>query len=461
MSLCVCLRSPAGEVLMAADSALSISLDDRSCRISNYEDLEKVIEYQGNFIFCSGLYDACQKIREYIRSMACFEIGMLQKFAQDLYTSMGYPGVDYVDTVIMICRTDSSLTTMRLRDSFAVEWDPPKSGLGIAVTTLGAHAETAYHNAIRFAENTQCGMPLIEKVFASVNDEEVGGHCITYHKGADGAITKRVGTFTEKGIRKVTVPGYYCSTVFATDGRFNGVVQAKDFLLKNGDSMVSALNSKGQIKGDFIDIRGANIVNKNGDRVLYIDETGIHWDSKFSPFKYQYAASINGPWHNEPATNDEYRRESTDGGTTWGPAIKYIAKDGKDGRDGSDGSDASVNYANIKAALEKASSIPSAFMSVNEMGAPEIYGGKIYGAEIYAGGVGEKGGRIIALTDSGISIWNGNGNRVLTIHEDSGDAYLTTSYNWLRISAPHIDFPGTESMDFTGVKTTGLHATFA
>lgn len=41
-------------------------------------------------------------------------------------------------------------------------------------------------------------------------------------------------------------------------------------------------------------------------------------------------------------TNDKYRRDSLDGGTTWGEGYQFVGTDGKDGADGHDGSDATV-----------------------------------------------------------------------------------------------------------------------
>lgn len=80
-------------------------------------------------------------------------------------------------------------------------------------------------------------------------------------------------------------------------------------------------------------------------------------------------------------TNDKYRRESFDGGTTWGSPFQFRGTDGTNGRPGND---ASVTYNNIKAALQKAASTQTSFITADEMGAPNIYGGKIYGSKMYA-----------------------------------------------------------------------------
>lgn len=196
------------------------------------------------------------------------------------------------------------------------------------------------------------------------------------------------------------------------------IVYAKDFYLHEGGSVKNALTAdKSKIRGDVIDARGINIIDRDGHPVLYIDDTGIHWATKYSPFKYQYAASASGPWHDTRSTNDEYRRESTDGGTTWSDGIKFIARDG---RDGADGSDADVTRKNIEKALKYASSLGESYFAIDSVGASVLYGGKIFGSEIYAGGtMGANGiegtGSVISLTPDGIKMYNNDNDTSLNI----------------------------------------------
>lgn len=130
---------------------------------------------------------------------------------------------------------------------------------------------------------------------------------------------------------------YFRGTVIAKDGKFTGEISAKDFKLPNGDSYVSALRD-GKIAGENIDAKGINIKNANGETVLYMDETGIHWTEGNEPVQYQF--SIDGvSWHDTMQTIDKYRRDSTDGGNTWGSAYQFVGTDGVNGRDGSDGTD--------------------------------------------------------------------------------------------------------------------------
>lgn len=93
----------------------------------------------------------------------------------------------------------------------------------------------------------------------------------------------------------------------------------------------------------------------------------------------------------------------------WGPAYRIV------GRNGSNGSDANVTFSNILSALQTAENTQTTFITADEFGAPTIYGAKIYGAEIYAGGVGEKGGKVIGLTSGGIQVFNGDSISVLEI----------------------------------------------
>lgn len=129
---------------------------------------------------------------------------------------------------------------------------------------------------------------------------------------------------------------YFRGHIAMKSGTARGVFEAQDFKLPNGETFTSILNGENKIKGDYIDAKGVRINDDNGDPVLYMDATGIHWTPKYSPFKSQFATSASGPWHDAQQTNDEYRRDSTDGGTTWGAPYKYVAKDGQNGRDGSD-----------------------------------------------------------------------------------------------------------------------------
>lgn len=270
--------------------------------------------------------------------------------------------------------------------------------------------------------------------------------------------------------------GVFNGTVYATDGKFTGEIEATKGTF-SGTIKAATLDGKlvGGANGGMLEGIGLNV----GDGNFVVDRDGnvkmagsinlsggsITWGDN-APVKYQFGASITGPWHDTMQTNDKYRRDSLDGGTTWGNPYQFI---GTDGRNGSDGSDASVTFKNILNALQKAETTQSTFITADSVGAPTIYGAKIYGAEIYAGGVNDKGGQIVGLSDNGIDIYDGSGHRVLSIYESNGGAAMTTGFNYLDISAPYVNFSGSSYItfnsmvvDFTNVKEIqGIYATFA
>lgn len=69
---------------------------------------------------------------------------------------------------------------------------------------------------------------------------------------------------------------YLRGTVYATDGVFNGVVQATDFLDYKGNSMMTAA---GKINSGYLDLMGLEIKNSAGEVVLAINEDGIQFMS--------------------------------------------------------------------------------------------------------------------------------------------------------------------------------------
>ena len=95
---------------------------------------------------------------------------------------------------------------------------------------------------------------------------------------------------------------------------------------------------------------------------------------------------------------DLYRRDSLDGGRTWGAPYQFRGRDGHNGQNGQNGQDANVTWNNIKSALQYADNIQSTFITADSSGAPKIYGGTIYGSQFY-------GSEFAALLDSGQ--WNG------------------------------------------------------
>lgn len=357
MSLCIVVRPADGGIIMCADTAISTKVMGQTYRIENFEDEEKIIEHNGVLVFCSGTYNKCVKIREYVRSLEIVDADKVQAYAQTLFNH------DTSDnsTGIMICQKDGTLIGMLSAQDFKpvlMYW--PDHNMGIHV--LGFHMKEAFAAALEAAPHCDYVIDMIGEAFSAVLCEEVGGHIWAYSCREDTPWRKERGTFNDPvDIRKAIADDFA--------NKAHCIISATDFLLNDGTSMKSALNnSKSKIKGEYIDIRGANIVNSAGDTVLYIDETGIHWTPKYSPFKYQFAVTADGPWHDEMTSADFYKRESVDGGQTWGAPYKCVAVDGKNG---SDGSDANVpKY------------ITTTGITQTTIEAPKITGGLIEGGEL-------------------------------------------------------------------------------
>lgn len=87
------------------------------------------------------------------------------------------------------------------------------------------------------------------------------------------------------------------------------------------------------------------VVDRQGNVTLAgninMSNGSITWGGN-GPVQYKFAPAMAGPWHDTMAENDKYRRDSLDGGTTWGDPYQFKGEDGKDGANGADGSDATV-----------------------------------------------------------------------------------------------------------------------
>lgn len=268
---------------------------------------------------------------------------------------------------------------------------------------------------------------------------------------------------------------YVRGNIYATDGVFNGIVKATDFQLPSGDTMVSILNSsKNKIAADYLDLMGINIKNDAGQTVMTIDQTGVKFGSTFSPIKTKYStnkeATIPGGWSD--AWNSSWNGTSTevwaiysyDSGVSW--TSPMLAQ----GKTGEKGSDANVTFNNIKAALQKAASTQSTFITADEMGAPNIYGGKIYGAEMYTN-------LLSVYPDADNPANEGQGIELYGIYQGDPYRFLRIRYSpdlfW---PTPGVIFESpsqgyalwnfTEThfngrCDFSDASVTGLHATFA
>lgn len=171
---------------------------------------------------------------------------------------------------------------------------------------------------------------------------------------------------------------------------------------------------------------------------------------------YQY--SVDGSddsWHYPVADGDMYRRESIDGGTTWGDPYQFVGKNGQNGKDGQDGSDADVpSYIELKG-------IDFTDITDNYIKSPKIYGGEFYGNEFNVMSDGYDGSfNIYGEFDTGVA--------TRTYH------FLKIAYGdsippYVAFSSPddaHIQLVGaiefrSATVDFSDATVTGLTATFA
>ena len=165
---------------------------------------------------------------------------------------------------------------------------------------------------------------------------------------------------------------------------------------------------------------------------------------------YQYSVDGVNDWHEDQTSADVYRRETFDGGKTWGEPYQFI---GKNGQNGADGSDADVpDY------------IRGTYIDGDMVSSFYIKGNKIEAVIPKADGSNSDVGFILT------SAFNNSSHRYLQIYSyDSGGAPITVfkgnSMGWW-------DFPDTHfaktvrfdaEVDFTNATVTGLSttATFA
>lgn len=166
----------------------------------------------------------------------------------------------------------------------------------------------------------------------------------------DGGMPKNTNFFID--LRDGTA--YFRGTIFAEKGFFKGTVQASDFLDSSGNSM---LTSSGKWNSKYLDLGNIKLDGTSGNitmtgnitmggNISFTGASSITWGGN-TPVKYQFSQYIDGPWHTTMLSSDKYRRDSLDGGKTWGAAYQFKGEDGKNGQDGQDGSDASVTAKNV------------------------------------------------------------------------------------------------------------------
>ena len=133
--------------------------------------------------------------------------------------------------------------------------------------------------------------------------------------------------------------GYFEGEINATSGKFSGTLEAAKIngaLTANEGAVIvgAALSIGGEASKDnpaagnfYVDSNGN--VTMNGSITL---NGAIKWGT--APVQYQFSADGISGWHTDMRDTDYYRRDSLDGGKTWGEPYKFRAVDGEPGEPG-------------------------------------------------------------------------------------------------------------------------------
>ena len=136
---------------------------------------------------------------------------------------------------------------------------------------------------------------------------------------------------------------------------------------------------------------GTTIINGACIKTGTIDAERISLKGKFV---YQYSVDgVSGDWHETETDADYFRRESIDGGSTWGAPYQFK------GKNGANGSDANV---------------PS-YIKTFGLDFTELSGNYIYSPNIYGGTFYSKNG-----IDGGFVIKSESGSDMFRVYTDSG-----------------------------------------
>lgn len=196
--------------------------------------------------------------------------------------------------------------------------------------------------------------------------------------GIDGKVYIRGNIYAEDGVFNGTVyakAGEFNGTINATDGIFKGTVQANKYLDSTGTDMME----NGRWKSDYLDLGNIQLDGTTGDITLTgninLSNGHITWGNN-SPVQYQFSENGVSGWHSTMTDYDYYRRDSLDGGVTWGDPYQFRGTDGQNGENGSD--------ANIPSYIEL-KGLDFTDISSSYVRSPVIEGGTISGAEIYGG----------------------------------------------------------------------------
>jgi hypothetical protein len=163
-----------------------------------------------------------------------------------------------------------------------------------------------------------------------------------------------------------------------------GDVYANNFYFNSGGNIKTLLSeSQTQIPSDYLDLGNIQLDGVTGDitmsgsislggNITFENASSIIWGNN-APVKYQFSVDGSTNWHDTMQTTDKYRRDSLDGGTTWGSPYQFV------GTDGADGSSANVpEYIKLQG-------IDFTNITGASVESPTLLGGVIKGADVYGG----------------------------------------------------------------------------
>ena len=220
---------------------------------------------------------------------------------------------------------------------------------------------------------------------------------------------------------------YFKGKVFATDGEFTGTLKAAT--ITGGLTATDGSALKGISLGIGPSPNYNNfVVDKNGNLNIgggkfKVDSSGnvtmngnITW--AVSPVQYQFS-SDNTSWHSTMQSTDKYRRDSIDGGKTWGTSYQFR---------GEDGSDANVpNYITstgiTQTSIESPTISGNNIIALNAFNIDSLgYLGKATGKQI------TEDGNSSESTTYGIAmIYNGSATNGIINYDSTGNYVIVTS----------------------------------
>lgn len=195
-------------------------------------------------------------------------------------------------------------------------------------------------------------------------------------KDEDGNITNfRYGAASVKTGDRVSVSLKNHSATIT--GNLSDPPMGRAEVIINDDSIIAKVGEQVQVKIDELGVRidgvttfandlsnglanGTTVIDGSCIKTGTIDAQRI---SLSGMIYYQYSVDGESDWHEKQTDADEYRRETFDGGKTWGTPYKFV---GTDGADGADGSDANVP-AYIRSTYIDASRVSSFHLQGNKI----------------------------------------------------------------------------------------------